>query len=102
MANAIPYGMTQNMMLIAQIEAARREAGSKGYGDYVFRNDVSHMKSNEKRHGRTVCSRCGKDFIKEPGSRRTLCDLCRSDVCRENKKKYYERKKNEKIIKGSV
>lgn len=72
--------MSPNMMLIAQIEAERRDAGAKGYGDMVDKNDYSHLKVKMERRmdfaPNTECEKCGEMFFKPDGSKQRFCDKC--------------------------
>ena len=85
--------MSPNMMFIAQIEAERRDAGAKGYGDMVDKNDYSHLKVKMERRmdfaPNTECEKCGEMFFKPDGNKQRICDNC----AEETRKKAEERQK---------
>lgn len=91
---SLPHGMSRNMMYIVQVEAERRKAGSKGYGDHVHNNDLSHLKvKKEEVKKENLCKRCGEPFPRPAGSKRRYCDECRSDIITEARRDQLARRK---------
>lgn len=114
-------GMSPNMMLIARIEAERRRAGAKGYGDQVNNKDYSHLKVEMVRRLPYIdefadytaqklitkkCEKCHNEFSVPEKSKRRVCDECtrkrkRLDNARYNKKRRLRKKlegKDEKNV----
>lgn len=87
--------MSENMMNIVRIEAARRRAGAKSYGQQVAENDYSHLKVKMKRRmsfdftPNTVCEKCKRKFFKPERSQQRICDDC----IQETRKKACETQK---------
>ena len=92
----IPSGMTENMMLIARIEAERRRAGAKSYGYQVNNNDYSHLSVAPLKH-MLVCVKCGKEFSAPRKSRRKYCDECKVGSYRESKKNWWDKRRSKNV-----
>lgn len=107
-------GMTPNMMLIARIEAERRRAGAKGYGDQVNNKDYSHLKvemvrrlietDDEEFYAPKIitkkCARCGKEFSFPEKGRRRVCDECTKERKRQENKRSNIRRKLLRKLEG--
>lgn len=98
----IPSGMTENMMNIVRIEAARRRDGAKGYGDQVAKHDYSHLAVKRKTYEETaICRKCGNPFEIPPGTAYKVCDECKKKTRRDIMKKRWEEKKKNGYISNS-
>ena len=82
--------MSPNMMLIAQIEAERRKAGVRSYGQMVNDNDYSHLNTLPKPK-KATCKHCGKEFEVPGKAMRTVCDDCKKEQRRKAMKKWWEK-----------
>lgn len=82
-----PNGLSNNMQYIAQIEAERRAAGRRSYGDHVHNNDVSHMSAPRESRPKVVCTICGAPIFQPPNGKRKYCDECQLKMRRKHQRK---------------
>lgn len=79
----LPHGISENMMMIVQIEADARKEGRR-YGQQVAEKDLSEFCIPVKKRTPCICVYCSSEIILPSSRHRRVCDECRERRKRES------------------
>lgn len=91
----LPYGMSENMMLIAQIEVEAKKNKCKHYGQLVAKKDLSNLKVAEKPKKVKYCKICGAK-LGDVSANKQFCEACALDRFSQRNREAYRKKKEAK------